>query len=131
MIAGLVASVDQGEHQQREFLAMMSSTDGTIDNWPRSLREYSMAFKAGNKQDPDSPTFMEAMNGEHGEQYREAMGSEMTSLKKATTWNLMPRSQVPKSANILPLTGCTSSRGIQMEDQGSSKQDFVSEGTSK
>jgi len=104
MIAGLVASVDQGEHQQREFLAMMSSTDGTIETWPRSLREYPMAFKAGNKQDPDSPNFMEAVTGEHGEQYRHAMDSEMTSLKKATTWNLMPRSQVPRGANILPLT---------------------------
>jgi len=76
MIAGLVASVDQGE-QQREFLAMMSSTDGTIETWPRSLREFSMAFKAGNKQDSDSPNFIEAVTGEHGEQYREAMGSEM------------------------------------------------------
>ena len=40
MIAGLVACVDQREHMQREFVAMMSSTDGTIENWPRSLREY-------------------------------------------------------------------------------------------
>jgi len=32
MIAGLVACVDQREHKQREFLAMMSSTDGTIEN---------------------------------------------------------------------------------------------------
>jgi len=49
MITGLVASVDQREHLQREFLAIMSSTDGTIENWPRSLREYPMAFKAANK----------------------------------------------------------------------------------
>jgi len=33
MIQGLVSSVNQREeHQQREFLAMMSSTDGTIEN---------------------------------------------------------------------------------------------------
>jgi len=35
MIQGLVSSVNQREeHQQRVFLAMMSSTDGTIENWP-------------------------------------------------------------------------------------------------
>ncbi len=51
MIAGFVACVGQREHVQREFLAMMSSTDGTIYNWPRSLREYPMVFKAGNKQE--------------------------------------------------------------------------------
>jgi len=44
MIAGLVACVDQREHMQREFVAMMSNTDGTIENWPRSLREYPAAF---------------------------------------------------------------------------------------
>jgi len=32
MIKGLVTCVNQREHQQREFLAMMSSTDGTIEN---------------------------------------------------------------------------------------------------
>ncbi len=76
MIQGLVSSVNQREeHQQREFLAMMSSTDGTIENWPWSLWEYSTAFKAGYKSDPDSPNFMEEMNGEHSKEYwEEAMG---------------------------------------------------------
>jgi len=55
MIAGLVTCVDQMEHKQRELLAMMSSTDGTIENRPRSLREYPTAFKTGNEKDPDSP----------------------------------------------------------------------------
>jgi len=96
MIARLVACVDQREHLQREFLAMMSSTDGIIENWPRSLREYPMAFKTGSKKDPDSPTFMEAMNGKYGEEYREAMRVEMKALQRATTWIVFPRSQVPR-----------------------------------
>jgi len=61
MIAGLVTCDDQVEHQQREFLAMMSSTDDTIENWPRSLREYPMDFRAGTNQDPGSSSFMEAI----------------------------------------------------------------------
>ena len=73
MIQGLVACADQREHQQHNFLAMMSSSDGTIENWPRSLQEYPMAFKAVKNHDPDSPNFMEAINGEHGDDYKEAM----------------------------------------------------------
>ena len=63
-----------------------------------------MAFKAGAKKDPDSPTFMEAIHGEHGEEYREAMVIEMSALQKATTWKVVPRSQIPPGTNILPLT---------------------------
>jgi len=104
MIAGLVASVDQREHMQREFLAMMSSTDGTIENWPRSLREYPQVFKAGSKKDPNSPTLVEAMNGKYCEEYWEAMGVEMQALPRATTWKVVPRTQAPSDTNVLPLT---------------------------
>ena len=80
MIQGLVASVNQREHQQPDFLAMMSSQDGTIDSWPRSLWQYPQAFKAGTKKDPDLPNYLEAMNGEYGEEYHEAMSIEMQAL---------------------------------------------------
>jgi len=43
MIAGHVSCVDQKEHVQREFLDMMMSIwNGTIENWPKLLKEYSM-----------------------------------------------------------------------------------------
>ena len=104
MIQGLVTCVNQREHQQREFLAMMSSTNGTIKNWPQLLQEYPTAFKAANKSDPDSPNFMEAITGEHSEEYLEAMGIEMQALQRAVTWDIVPRSQVPRTTNVLPLT---------------------------
>ena len=47
---------------------------------------------------------MEAKNGEHGEEYQEAMGIEMQALQRAVTWDVVPRSQVPRTTNILPLT---------------------------
>jgi len=37
MIQGLVACVGQKEYQQCEFLAIISSSDRTVENWPRSL----------------------------------------------------------------------------------------------
>jgi len=103
LIPGLVACEDQREHKQREFLVMMSSTDGTIEKWPRPLKEYPRVYKAGNKNDSDSPTFMEAMNGEHGEEYGEAISIAMPALQKETRWDMMLRSQVPRGASMLPM----------------------------
>jgi len=39
-----------------------------------------MAFKAGNKKDPDYSTFMKAMIGEYGEEYRDEIRVEMQAL---------------------------------------------------
>jgi len=64
----------------------------------------SNSFGAGNKSDPDSPNFMEAITGEHSEEYLEAMGIEIQALQRAVTWDVVPRSQVPRTTNILPLT---------------------------
>ena len=67
-------------------------------------QSYLTAFKAGYKSDPDSLIFMEAMNGEHDEEYQEAMGIEMQALQWAVTWDIVPQSQIPRTTNVLPLT---------------------------
>ncbi len=41
---------------------------------------------------------MEAMNGKYQEWYMEAMDVEMQALQKATTWKIVPRSEVPQGA---------------------------------
>ena len=43
---------------------------------------------------------MEAITGEHSEEYWEAMGIEMQALQRAVTWDVVPRSQVPRTTNI-------------------------------
>jgi len=87
--------------------------------------------KTGSTHDPDSPTFMAAMNGEHVDEYRAAMSIKMTALQKAVTSSILQRSQVSREASILPLTWCTSKKDIQMDDCKSLKHDCVSEETSK
>ncbi len=104
MIEGLVLTANQREHGPIHELAMWSSIDGTIEDWPQQLTSYPAAFKAGGTPDPDSPTFREAMNGPHGEEYREAMQVEIDALENAKTWSLVDRSTVPRTSNILPLT---------------------------
>jgi len=44
------------------------------------------------------------MNGDHGEEYWEAIGIEMQTLQWAVTRDVMPRRQVPRTTNVLPLT---------------------------
>jgi len=110
MIEGLVSCVHQREHQQRKFLAMMSSANGTIKNWSQSLCAYPKAFQAGYKSNPDSTNFMEAMNGEHDEQYQEAMGIEMQAFNRQSHGILCQKVKHPQ-----PPMFSTSDMGIQAQ----------------
>jgi len=49
-------------------------------------------------------TSINAMNSEHGDEYRESMSIDMTALQKVVTWSTMHWSQVSRGANILLLT---------------------------
>jgi len=59
---------------------MMPSTNGTIENLATIIMQVPKGFQS-RLHDLDSSNFMEAMNGEHGEEYREAMGIEMQVLR--------------------------------------------------
>ena len=41
--------------------------------------------------DPDSPTFHQAMNGDHAEEYIKAMQLEIATLVQQKTWEVVPR----------------------------------------
>ena len=41
--------------------------------------------------DPDTPTFHQAMNGEHAEQWVKAMQLEVQTLVQQRTWTTVPR----------------------------------------
>lgn len=56
------------------------------------------AFAASTKSDPDTLRYHEAMRSEDREGFREAMASEIASLQKMGTWNLVKRDA---SKNVL------------------------------
>jgi len=70
---------------------------------------------------------MEAMNGVHGEEYCEAMGIKMQALQQAVTLDIVPRSQVLRTTNVLPLTWVYKLKHYL----GSTRLDCVSEETNK
>ena len=56
------------------------------------------------KSDPDTPSLMEALMGEHGDDFCAAMSKEITALKNRNTWNLIPKSNLPKTIKVIPTT---------------------------
>jgi hypothetical protein len=57
--------------------------------------------------DPDIPSLFQAINGECGEQYLEAMKKDIQSLISQTTWKMIPSSEATrgiKSTWVFKLT---------------------------
>eukprot|EP00957_Ditylum_brightwellii_P161440 12291826-Ditylum_brightwellii.AAC.1 len=45
---------------------------------------------AAAKSDPDTPSFKEALSGDHATEFKEAMTKEFNALQKRRTWILIP-----------------------------------------
>ena len=75
---------------------------------PRVSHAYDVAFPAHAKDnDPDSPSFHEAITGEYEDEYWEAMDKEIAGLGKCNTWTCIPRSSIGKDypkGPVLPST---------------------------
>ena len=54
-------------------------------------------------QDPDTPTYMEALSGENSEEYFKAINDENQSLMRRYTWDIVSRKSVSYH-NVLPGT---------------------------
>ena len=77
---------------------------GLLDNlMPHVLGQCPHLMKA-SASDPDTPTRSEAMSGPHRDEFVAAMKAEIEELEFHETWNVLPRTLVPKGANILPGT---------------------------
>lgn len=66
--------------------------------------EFFRTYKASKKRDdPDTPSYHDAMSGENSEQYLEAMTKEISDLEKRNSWVILPRSAAG-DAQIVPGT---------------------------
>ena len=63
-----------------------------------------MMFKAKKGSDPDTPSMMEALSGEHRDAFMEAMKNEMLELEHHGTWKVIRRDSLPSDAKVLPGT---------------------------
>ena len=65
------------------------------------MREYYALKTQSN--DPDTPTYTEALSGENSEEYFKAMDDEIKSPMRRNTWEIFSRKSVADQ-NILPGT---------------------------
>ena len=86
-------------------MALLSRLDANtmLDNINTKAQLTDRALTAA-KSDPDTPSLMEALMGEHGDDFRAAMAKEITALKNRNTWNLIPKSNLPKTIKVIPTT---------------------------
>ena len=62
-----------------------------LDEDIASIRNNPLCYKTKSKNDADLPNYHEAMTGEHSEEFKKAMDSELEGLIKRNTWSLVPR----------------------------------------
>ena len=62
------------------------------------------ALKASKGDDPDTPTWHQAMNSPQQDDWLEEACTEVKELEEHKTWTLWRRSDVPKAARVLPST---------------------------
>ena len=74
---------------------------GCIDAF---LPHAHQAYKAVKGQDPDAPTFSQAMQSAQVEYWIEAIKLELAELERRETWTELHRSALPEGANLVPGT---------------------------
>ena len=81
----------------------MDPEDGSLDTFQPVFTP--MALKATRKgNNPNAPTWEEAMTGPHRDKFEKAMLKEIRELEAKGTWTGVLRKSVPEGANIVPLT---------------------------
>ena len=80
-------------HIQQNYLPVLTIVHNITD--PRVY-----AAKTRRKDDPDSPTFHQAIHGENSEEYIKAMQIEIATIILPCTWE-----SVPRTANLHVLKG--------------------------
>ena len=90
-------------NQWEDIMALLAEWD--VDEYQDRPRAYHMseAFVAKSKSDPDTPTYLEALTGDHAEGYYQAMEEEIKNLERRMTWKVVPRSSVG-SHPVIPTT---------------------------
>jgi len=86
------------------YALLFDQNFGLLDNlMPNVIGQCPHLMKA-SANDPDTPTLSEAMSGPHRDEFVSAMKAEIEELEFHETWKVLPRTSVPKGANILPGT---------------------------
>ena len=62
------------------------------------------AYKAKKSSDPDYPTVRQSLTGPNAELWWEAMDKELQSIIDMDSWEIVPRSSIPRGTKVIPGT---------------------------
>lgn len=86
-------------------LLAMDPESGQLDTFEHVYTDWALkASKKKRGQDPDSPTYEQAMTGEHRAEFVKAMTKEIRELEEKDTWDGVDASTVPADTQSVPLT---------------------------
>jgi hypothetical protein len=87
----------------RYIVALLTSVDMlSLEGVHPAITQFPAALKA-SKKDPDSPTFQEAMTSPYCKEFLEAMRTEVSELESHKCWDVVPKTEVPEGAKVLPM----------------------------
>ena len=94
------------EHDFRYIMALLTDIDfGALDTVHPGINQCPHALTGKSKKnDPDAPTWNEAMTGPHRDDFLAEMEQEIKNLEAIDTWQVIPKSQLRRDARILPST---------------------------
>jgi len=108
MAAALLATQTVLSPQASHMLAYNSIGFDLANGFQEEMHPWTLqapwALKAKASKDPDLPSVREALSGEYAEEFWKAMETEIKSLEALNTWQLVPRSSMPKGARAIPST---------------------------
>ena len=93
----LSSVLNDGQSHQNSILSYQAALHIDL-NTGESHCDDPRAYAASHKSnDPDNPSYHEALTGEHRQEYEAAMVKEIKQLVLQNTWNCVERSKVPKT----------------------------------
>ena len=94
--AYLTSVLDPTLSHYQATLAYQAECETDFDTSELNISDPRAYAARSRLNDPDSPSYYEALTGEDAHHYERAMEKEITELLKQNTWKSVPRAAVPK-----------------------------------
>lgn len=103
-VGGIATNLLANPLVHKAFLAF-DTTTGTFDDVDHCSFVAATKYKGKKGNDPDYPTYHQAMLSPYSDQWQESMVKEINTLKKMDTWTVVTRKSVKdKGRKVLPTT---------------------------
>ena len=97
-----LVKTDCHDSQEAELVAYRAELSTDLESGIMRCADPRAYLAKGKKTDPDNPSFNEAVLGEHADEYRKAMVTEINQLLRQRTWDHVDKASIPKGPDGKP-----------------------------